>query len=120
MASTIGVTGWFSAKIRTAFCIVSVGTKAELINGKKIIGYENAPAPSGVFAASPAMTATHVKANVNMPSMPNTANHSSGLADERNPISRATPIMTTIDIPFEMMEVKTCPHKTVDLAIGIE
>lgn len=33
IASTIGVTDWFSANTHTTEGIVSVGTKAELING---------------------------------------------------------------------------------------
>ena len=45
IAFTIEVTGWFSANTRTIFGIVSVGTKAELINGRKISGYEYAVAP---------------------------------------------------------------------------
>ncbi len=40
IAFTIEVTGWFSANARTIFGIVSVGTKAELINGRKTSGYE--------------------------------------------------------------------------------
>jgi hypothetical protein len=38
MASTIEVTGWFSVKARTADGMDSVGTNAELINGRKISG----------------------------------------------------------------------------------
>ena len=55
IASTIEVTGWFFAKIRTAVGIDSVGTNAELINGKNISGYENAIAPSMDFADNPAI-----------------------------------------------------------------
>ena len=40
IAFTIEVTGWFSANARTILGMVSVGTKAELINGRKINGYE--------------------------------------------------------------------------------
>ncbi len=47
---TIEVTGWFSAKARTGPGIVAVGTNAELTNGRKMSGYENAPAPSTDFA----------------------------------------------------------------------
>ena len=43
---TMEVTGWFSAKARTGPGIVAVGTNAELMNGRKRIGYEKAPAPS--------------------------------------------------------------------------
>ncbi len=53
IAFTIEVTGWFSANARTIFGIVSVGTKAELINGRKTSGYEYAVAPSIDFAFSP-------------------------------------------------------------------
>ena len=35
---TMVVTGWFSAKARTAPGMVSVGTKAELMNGRKMSG----------------------------------------------------------------------------------
>jgi hypothetical protein len=35
---TIEVTGWFSANERTGPGMVSVGTKAELMNGRKISG----------------------------------------------------------------------------------
>jgi hypothetical protein len=36
--STIDVTGWFSAKTRRTVGMVSVGTNAELKNGRKIRG----------------------------------------------------------------------------------
>jgi hypothetical protein len=35
---TIEVTGWFSANQRTGPGMVSVGTKAELMNGRKMSG----------------------------------------------------------------------------------
>ena len=38
MVSTMAVTGWFSANQRTGPGMVSVGTKAELMNGRKISG----------------------------------------------------------------------------------
>ena len=38
MALTIEVTGWFSAKARTGPGMVSVGTKAELMKGRKMSG----------------------------------------------------------------------------------
>jgi hypothetical protein len=38
IASTMEVTGWFSAKARTGPGMDAVGTKAELINGRKING----------------------------------------------------------------------------------
>gem|GEM_PF-4600325 len=40
IAFTIEVTGWFSANARIILGMVSVGTKAELIKGRKISGYE--------------------------------------------------------------------------------
>src|SRR3954466_7206319 len=67
---TIDVTGWFSANTRTTAGIVAVGTNAELMNGRKISGYENAPAPSADVAVSPGMTASHVSASVNSTSIP--------------------------------------------------
>src|SRR5690349_20800813 len=72
---TIEVTGWFSAKARTGPGIVSVGTKAELMKGRKIMGYEKAAAPSDVDAERPEMTATQVRASVNTARMPTTASH---------------------------------------------
>src|SRR5829696_7762893 len=62
--STIDVTGWFSANTRTTSGIVAVGTNAELMNGRKISGYENALAPSMDFAVSPGITASHVSAKI--------------------------------------------------------
>jgi hypothetical protein len=38
MALTMGVTGWLSAKARTGPGMVAVATKAELTNGRKMIG----------------------------------------------------------------------------------
>ncbi len=38
MELTMDVTGWFSAKARTGPGMVSVGTNAELMNGRKMIG----------------------------------------------------------------------------------
>ena len=38
IASTMEVTGWWSAKARTGPGIESVGTNAELMNGRKMIG----------------------------------------------------------------------------------
>src|ERR1044071_9489498 len=78
IALTIEVTGWFSAKARTGPGMVAVGTKAELMNGRKIRGYEKALAPSTDFAVRPGMTASHVKARVNRTRIPTTASHASG------------------------------------------
>src|SRR5215467_6817049 len=68
--STIDVTGWFSANARTTAGMVAVGTNAELMNGRKMSGYANAPAPSTDFADSPAITASHVSASVNSTRIP--------------------------------------------------
>ena len=38
MVLTMDVTGWLSAKARTGPGMVAVGTKAELMNGRKTIG----------------------------------------------------------------------------------
>ncbi|GHO57810.1 hypothetical protein KSB_62850 [Ktedonobacter robiniae] len=46
---TIAVTGWFSAKTLTTNGIDLVGTNAELIKGRKIIGYEGASERSNVL-----------------------------------------------------------------------
>src|SRR5271169_2914711 len=70
---TIEVTGWFSAKARTGPGIEAVGTNAELMNGRKMIGYEKAAAPSTDFAPNPAITAIQVSASVNRRRMPATA-----------------------------------------------
>src|SRR5260370_25111462 len=120
MVSTIAVTGWFSAKTLTTSGIDLVGTNAELIKGRKIIGYEKAVATSVVFAVSPGITATQVKASVNNARMPTTASHDRMPADERKPIINATRMMTTTEIALETSEVRTCPHSMVEGAIGIE
>src|SRR5258708_34724565 len=44
---TMDVTGWLSAKARTGPGMVRVGTNAELMNGRKMIGEEKAPALGG-------------------------------------------------------------------------
>src|SRR5687768_3742475 len=69
---TMEVTGWFSAKARTGPGIEVVGTKAELMNGRKINGYANALAPSTELAVRPGMTASQVSARVNSTRMPAT------------------------------------------------
>ena len=81
IASTMKVTGWFSAKARTGPGIEVVGTKAELINGRKMIGYEKAPAPSTDFAVRPAIAAIHVRASVNSARIPATASQDNTPAD---------------------------------------
>src|SRR5260370_36594259 len=90
MVSTIAVTGWFSAKTLTTSGIDLVGTNAELIKGRKIIGYEKAVAPSVDFAVSPAITATQVKASVKHARMPTTASHDRMPSDDRKPLTNAT------------------------------
>src|SRR6202790_4797003 len=120
MVSTIAVTGWFSAKTLTTSGIDLVGTNAELIKGRKIIGYQKAVGPSVDFAVSPAITATQVNASVNNARMPTTASQDRMPADERKPISNATSMMTTTEIPLDTSEVRTCPHSRVEGAIGME
>src|SRR5947209_19594079 len=117
---TIEVTGWFSPKARTGPGIEAVGTNAELTNGRKMIGYEKAPAPSADFADNPAITAIQVSASVNSRRMPATASHASTPADERKPMRTATRTMTTTEIALDASEVSTCPHSTDERAIGIE
>src|SRR5437879_1155937 len=114
MLFTIAVTGWFSAKTRTTSGIDLVGTNAELIKGRKISGYEKAVAPSIDLAASPAITATQVKASVNNARMPTTASQDRMLASDRKPIMSATRMMTASDSALETSEVSTCPHSRVE------
>src|SRR5499427_2485276 len=109
---TIEVTGWCSAKARTGPGMVAVGTNAELMNGRKMIGYANALAPSADFAERPGMTAIHVNARVNRVRMPATASHSSTPAPERKPMRRATSTTTTSEIRLATSEVSTCAHST--------
>src|SRR5215217_3162510 len=120
MASTMEVTGWFSAKARTPDGIDAVGTNAELINGRKISGYAKAPAPSTDFAESPAIAAIHVRASVNSARIPATASHDNTPADERKPIRSATRMMTTTESALDTKEVSTCPHSAAERAIGME
>src|SRR5215469_4569267 len=120
MVFTIAVTGWFSAKTRTTSGIDFVGTNAELIKGRKISGYEKAPAPSADLAVNPGITATQVNASVTNARMPTTASQDRMPADERKPMSNATSTMTTTEIALETSEVRTCPHSHVEGAIGME
>src|ERR1700733_15065611 len=84
---TIEVTGWFSAKARTGPGIEAVGTKAELMHGRKMIGGEKGPAPPpAAFATNPATPATQVSVSVNRTRMPAPASHASTPADERKPM----------------------------------
>src|ERR1700682_4349256 len=117
---TIEVTGWFSAKARTGPGIEAVGTNAELTNGRKMSGYEKPTAPSVDFADNPAITATQLSASVNSTRMPATASHAGTPADERKPMRSATRTMTTTEMALDTSEVRTCPHSTDELAIGIE
>ena len=117
---TIEVTGWFSAKTRTGPGIVAVGTKAALMNTRKMIGYEKAAAPSVELADNPTSTASQVSASVNRRRMPATASHACTPADERKPMRIATRMMTPTEIPLDASEVRTCPHSTDERAIGIE
>src|SRR5512146_878775 len=117
---TIEVTGWFSAKARTGPGIEAVGTNAELMNGRKMSGYEKAMAPSMDFADNPAITAIHVSASVNRSRMPATASHASTPADVRKPIKSATRTTTTTEIALATSEVSTCPHSTDGRAIGMD
>src|SRR6516165_7183174 len=118
MDSTIAVTGWFSAKALTTGGIELVGTNAELIKGRKMSGYAKALAPSIDFAVSPGITATQVKASVNNASMLTMASHDRMPADERKPMINATRMMTTTEIALETSEVRTCPHRMLEGAIG--
>src|SRR5690606_14342851 len=101
------VTGWFSANQRTGPGIVSVGTNAELTNGRKMSGYENALAPSTEFAERPAITATQVRASVNSSRMPVTASQPTTSAPVRKPMSTATATTSTSDTRFAASEVST-------------
>src|SRR4051812_35698599 len=100
--------------------MVSVGTNAELMNGRKMSGYENALAPSTVLAESPAMTAIHVSARVNRIRMPNTASQPSTLVPVRNPMSRATATTITSDVMLATSDVSTCAHSELARAIGMD
>src|SRR5690349_17673225 len=117
---TIDVTGWFSANQRTGPGIDSVGTNAELRNGRKMSGYENALAPSTVFADSPAITATHVSASVNRTRMPMTASQPRMLVPVRNPMRSATPTTIASEMRLATSDVSTCAHSELDRAIGID
>src|SRR5262252_3377776 len=95
---TIDVTGWCSANQRTGPGMVLVGTKAELMNGRKMSGYANALAPSTELADSPGITAIHVKARVNTIRIPASASHARGPAPERKPITWEDSTTTATEI----------------------
>src|SRR6478736_2653120 len=117
---TIGVTGWFSANQATGAGIVSVGTNAELMNGRKMSGYENALAPSTVLADRPAITAIQVRDSVNRIRMPNTASHPRTLVPVRKPRISATPTTITMDAMLATSDVSTCAQSELARAIGID
>src|SRR5688572_28438148 len=112
MVLTMEVTGWFSANARTGLGIEVVGTKAELMKGRKISGYANALAPSTELAVRPGITASQVSASVNRIRLPATASHPSTSAPDRKPIARATSRTTTSEIRLATSEVRTCAHRT--------
>src|SRR5215831_8374591 len=105
--SAIDVTGWCSANHRTGPGIVSVGTKAELTNGRKMSGYEKALTPATDVAERPGITAIHVNASVSRIRMPATPSQAGTPAAERKPIAKATPATIAREIRFEMSEVST-------------
>src|SRR5215467_12789309 len=115
---TIDVTGWCSANQCTGPGMVSVGTKAELMNGRKMSGYANALAPTTELAVRPGITATHVNARVNRVRMPATASQAPTPAPERKPMMRATHTTIRTEIRLAISEVRTCAHNTPDRAIG--
>src|SRR5215831_5417992 len=117
---TIDVTGWCSANQRTGPGMVAVGTKAELMNGRKMSGYENALAPATEVAVRPGITATHVNARVNRIRMPATASQAPTPAPVRKPMMRATPTTIASEIRLAITEVSTCAHSTPDRAIGMD
>ena len=104
---TIEVTGWFSANQRTGPGMFSVGTNAELRNGRNSSGYAKPPAPSVVLAASPAMMASHVRASVKITTMPTTASQASTPAPDRKPITSATSTTSASETKFATSEVST-------------
>src|SRR3954449_11124380 len=119
IVSTMGVTGWCSAKARTGPGMVAVATKAELMNGRKMIGYENALAPSTVLADRPAMTASQVNASVNRVRIPAIASHASTPAPERKPMRTATRTTTATETRLATREVSTCAQSTDERATGM-
>ncbi len=120
MVFTIEVTGWLSANHCTGAGMVSVGTNAELMNGRKISGYEKALAPSTVLAFRPAMIASHVSARVNSIRMPITPSQAQKLAPVRKPMRNPTPKMIARVMAFAVRDVSTWAHSTLDRAIGME
>src|ERR1700712_2694767 len=97
-----------------------VGTNAELMNGRKISGYENPLTPSTDFAVSPGMTASQVSARVNSTRIPRTASQDSSPAPDRNPIATATSTTSPSETRLATTEVSTWPQSTADRAIGID
>src|SRR5262249_39919970 len=120
MALTIAVTGWCSAKAFTGPGMVAVGTKAELMKGRKMSGYEKAVAPSVEEAASRAIIATHVSARGNRARMLATASQAKTPAEVRKPMRSPTPMMMATEMALDTNEVSTCPHRTDDRAMGME
>src|SRR5689334_24368558 len=62
--------------------------RSELTNGRKMIGYEKAAAPSVDFADNPAITAIQVRVSVNSTRMPRSEEHTSELQSQFHLVCR--------------------------------
>ncbi len=120
MELTIEVTGWFSANHCTGAGMVSVGTNAELMNGRKISGYEKALAPSTVLAFRPAMIASQVSARVNSIRMPITSEPGPDARPGAEAHQEPDPEDDREGDRVRREDVSTWAHKTLDRAIGME
>ena len=103
----IGVKGWYSANCRTPGPIVSAGEIALLRNGSMISGTAARPADSGVFAANPRATVSQLVAKQTSTMRPIAPSQSRKLADGRNPIAKATPMMAAMATKLRSMVATT-------------
>ena len=90
MVSIIGVIGWFSAKIRKNWGIVSRGANPELKYGSTTAKTAHAPAPSELLALISIKTEIQDIAIIYSKTIKNTVNQSRACADGRKPTMRAT------------------------------
>src|SRR5262252_6213579 len=117
--SVMGVNGWYSANARRPGGIESVGTKALDRNGSSIRNMGVLLALSTVLAARPSATVSQVSAKVNAASRPMMASQATGPAVGRNPISSATPMVTTRPNAVLTMLPSTWPVSTDTRAMAM-
>src|SRR5699024_7742856 len=116
----IGVTGWYSAKPRNQWGIVSAGTKAVLTYGKNIKTMVMRLADSGPLATTPKAAASQDSARTKKMITARAANQSTSEPVGRHPTSTPAPITNVVAKRLRETLAPTCPISSEPDAIGIE